>query len=60
MARAESAGKADAGDEAHGRKMPQEMVQGVRHGGADVPRGVPRPPEPQLPALGGQPETVQP
>ena len=41
-------------------EMKQEMVQGVRHGGADVPRGVPRPPEPQLPALGGQPETVQP
>ena len=37
-----------------------KMVQGVRYGGADVPRRVSRPFEPQLSALGGQPETVQP
>lgn len=60
MARAEIPEKADAGNETCPWKAPAEMVQGVRHGGADVPRGVPRPPEPQLPALGGQPETVQP
>ena len=52
--------KADAGNETCPWETSAEMVQGVRYGGADVPRRVSRPFEPQLSALGGQPETVQP
>lgn len=60
MACAEISEKADAGNETCPWETSAEMVQGVRYGGADVPRRVSRPFEPQLSALGGQPETVQP
>ena len=58
MACAEISEKADAGNETCPWETSAEMVQGVRYGGADVPRRVSRPFEPQLSALGGQPETV--
>uniref|UniRef100_UPI0003039443 hypothetical protein n=1 Tax=Bacteroides koreensis TaxID=1912896 RepID=UPI0003039443 len=60
MACAEISEKADAGNETCPWETSAKMVQGVRYGGADVPRRVSRPFEPQLSALGGQPETVQP
>ena len=59
MACAEISEKADAGNETCPWETSAEMVQGVRYGGADVPRRVSRPFEPQLSALGGQPETVR-
>lgn len=60
MVRAEIPEKADAGNETCPWKAPAEMVQGVHHGGDGVPRRVSRPSEPQLSALSGQLETVQP
>ena len=52
--------KADAGnDPARGRRR-RKWCKEYAMAGADVPRRVSRPFEPQLSALGGQPETVQP
>ena len=60
MACAEISEKADAGNETCPWETSAEMVQGVRYGGADVPRRVSRQFELRFSALGGQPETVQP